>query len=132
MNKINSAQQRESYDSYNSQGESNDESYEKYGRSSLPGVNTTNKDNSQVNEAVYDRYDTDYEGGENIRPKKSCCKKGRLFNLKNIVGHSRVEYLTQIFFTEKALFKDSHWPRVTNIVDILLNYFSMILNPFEQ
>ena len=36
-----------------------------------------------------------------------------------------------IFFTEKSLDKDYHWPKVTNIVDICRIYFSIILNPLE-
>ena len=81
MNNVDSAQQRESNNSYESYNESNKESYEKYGRSSLPGENTANREQGNADEAAYDRYD--YEGAETPdqqkRSKKSCCKKGRPF-----------------------------------------------------
>ena len=83
MNTIDSGQQRDSNNSYESYDESNKESYEKYGKSSLPGENTANRENGNANDTVYDRYD--YEGAEtpdqgtNIRSTKSCCKKGRFF-----------------------------------------------------
>ena len=91
MNEIDSAQPREqsnSRESYNSYDESNEESYEKYGKRSLPEEYTPYKENGQAVEAVYDRYDTDYEGAEtpdqeaNLRLKKLFCKKGTLFNSK--------------------------------------------------
>ena len=127
---VDSAQQREqsnSRESYNSYDESNEESYEKYGKRSLPEGYTPYKENGQVVEAVYDRYDTDYEGAEtpdqeaNLRLKKSCCEKGGLLNLKNSIGHltdpEGSEFPTEFFFIDKkALLKDSHWPKVTNIV----------------
>ena len=122
MNKIKSAQPRESNNSYNSCDESDDGKYEKYGRRSSAEEYTPYKENGQADEAVYDRYDTDYEGDEtrdqggNLGSKKSCCKKGRLFNLKNKLTDSMAEFHAQIFPTEKAFFKDSHWPKVTNIV----------------
>ena len=62
MNNVDSAQQRESNHSYESYNESNKESYKKYGRSSLPGENTANRENGNADEAAYDRYD--YEGAE--------------------------------------------------------------------
>ena len=81
MNKIDSALQRESNNSYESYGESKKEGYEDYGKSSLPGKNTANRENGNADDAAYDRYD--YEGAETpdqeTRSKKSCCKKGRLF-----------------------------------------------------
>ena len=47
-------------------------------------------------EEVYDRYDDfGYEGAKtpdreaNLKLKKTCCKKGGLFNLKNSIGHSQ-------------------------------------------
>jgi len=75
MNNVDSGQQRKSNYSYDSYNESDKES-------SLPGESTANRDNGNVDEADYDRYE--YEGAEtpdqeaNIRSKTSCCKKGGL------------------------------------------------------
>ena len=82
MKNVDSGQQRKSNYSYDSYNESDKESYGKYGKSSLPGESTANRDNGNVDEADYDRYE--YEGAEtpdqeaNIRSKTSCCKKGGL------------------------------------------------------
>ena len=118
MNKIDSAQRRESNNYYD---ESNMESYETYGKKSLPEEKKPHKENGKADVTVYDRYDSDYEGAEtregaNLGSKKSCCKKGRLFNLKKSNLLYGAEFHAQIFLTAKAFFKDSHWPKVTNIV----------------
>ena len=123
MNKIESAQRRESDNYYD---ESNMESYETYGKRSLPEENKPHKGNGKADITVYDRYDSDYEDAEtpgqgaHFRLKKSCCKKGGLLNSKNSIGHlsdpEGSEFLTETFYRQKALLKDSPWQKVTNIV----------------
>ena len=59
-------------------------------RKDLPeGYTQPYKNTGQADENVYDRYDTEYEGGEtpdreiengSCAPKKSCCKIGKLLN----------------------------------------------------
>ena len=71
------------------------------GRKDLPeGYTQPYKNARQADENVYDRYDTEYEGGEtpdrkrengSCAPKKSCCKIGRLSNNKNRAGYNRTE-----------------------------------------
>ena len=120
MNETNIARQRESDISSCSDDESNGENYENYRTKSLPEGYTAYRKAGQADEVVYDRYDSDYEGAEtpdqgvNQRSKQSCCKKGRLLDLKN----AETEFLTEIFFTKKAFLKDCHWQKVTNIVHI--------------
>ena len=111
MNKINSTQPRESNNSYNSCDKSDDGKYEKYGRRSSAEEYTPYKENGQADEAVYDRYDTDYEGDEtrdqggNLGSKKSCCKKGRLFNSKNKVTDSKGRFSRKNFLHKNSLFQ---------------------------
>ena len=60
------------------------------GRKDLPeGYTQPYKNTRQAVDNVYDRYDTEYEGGEtpdgerqngSCAPEKSCCKIGRLSN----------------------------------------------------
>ena len=86
MTAIDIDQERESDESSVSYdgGKSNEEGYEEYGKSSLPGENTANRENGNTDDAVYDRHE--YEGAEtpdqeaNIRSIKSCCKNGRLLH----------------------------------------------------
>ena len=61
------------------------------GGSDLPEGYTRYKKTGQADENVYDRYETEYEGGEtpdqkrdngSCASKKSCCEIGRLSNLK--------------------------------------------------
>ena len=68
------------------------------GRNDLPEGYTRYK----VDENVYDRYESDYEGAEtpdreknqvSCTSKKSCCKIGRLSNLQKRAGYYRAESL---------------------------------------
>ena len=77
---MNSGQQRESNDTVDESDEGN---YENYRRNSLPEGYTPYRENGQVVEAVYDRYDTEYNktSDEEANPNsciknKSCCKIG--------------------------------------------------------
>ena len=81
MDNTNLPQKRES-DRDVSVDETDEGSYENYRRKSLPEGYTPYKDTDQVNEAVYDRYNSVYSTSE--RPdtgRKSCCKIGWLFNV---------------------------------------------------
>jgi len=68
---MNSNQQRESNDTI----ESDEGNYENYGRNNLPEGYTPYRENGQVVEAVYDRYDTEYNetSAEEANPN-SCIK----------------------------------------------------------
>ena len=76
---MNSGQQRESNDTI----ESDEGSYENYRRKSLPEGYTPYRENGQVVEGVYDKYNTEYNqtSDEEAKPNscsrdKSCCKIG--------------------------------------------------------
>ena len=78
MDNTNLRQERES-DQDASVDETEEGNYENYRRKSLPEGYTPYKDTDQVNEAVYDRYNSVYSTCE--RPdtgRKSCCKIGWL------------------------------------------------------
>ena len=65
--------------------ETDEGSYENYRRKSLPEGYTPYKDTDQVNEAVYDRYNSVYSTVE--RPdtgRKSCCKIDWLLNISKL------------------------------------------------
>ena len=94
MNNINFSQKRES-DQDESFQETDEEYYENYRRKSLPEGYTAYKDTRQVNDVVYDRYNSVYSTSE--RPdtgRKSCCKIGRLLNVSKLLKSSvRVDIL---------------------------------------
>ena len=77
---MNSAHQRESNDTVDESDEGN---YENYRRKSLPEGYTPYRENGQVVEGVYDKYDIEYNetSAEEAKPNscsmdKSCCKIG--------------------------------------------------------
>ena len=115
MSNIDFGQQRESNDSYESYGESNGEGYEKYGKSSLPGENTTKRENGNADDAVYDRYDYDRaatpDQEANIRSIKSCCKKGRLF-------HSEMTSAYQELNFSETLRRGIHFDPLLNVKEV--------------
>ena len=81
MNNINFSEERESDQDVSIQ-ETDEENYENYRRKSLPEGYTAYRDTLQVNELIYDRYNSVYSINE--RPdtgRKSCCKIGWLFNI---------------------------------------------------
>ena len=76
---MNSVQQGESNDTI----ESDEGNYENYRRKSLPEGYTPYRENGQVVEGVYDKYDTEYNqtSAEEAKPNscfmdKLCCKIG--------------------------------------------------------
>ena len=78
MNNINFPQERES-DQDVSVDETDEGSYENYRPKSLPEGYTPYRETHQVNEAVYDRYNSVYSTNERSDTRRnSCCKKGRL------------------------------------------------------
>ena len=84
MNNINFSDERESDQDVSIQ-ETDEGNYENYRRKSLPEGYTAYNDTRQVNEVVYDRYNSVYSTGE--RPdfgRKSCCKIGWLLNVSKL------------------------------------------------
>ena len=93
MAEVNSTQKRESDESNDSCDDSNEESYENYSKENSEGYNAY-KEAGQIEEAVYDRYESDYESDETPDQeaqisscyrcfKKSCFKIGRLSTSPN-------------------------------------------------
>ena len=83
---MNSGQQRESNDI----SESDEGNYENYRRKSLPEGYTPYRENGQIVEGVYDKYDTEYNETSaeeanlhSCSKSKSCCKIG-LFSIHQI------------------------------------------------
>ena len=94
MNNINFSQKRES-DQDESFQETDEEDYENYRSKNLPEGYTAYKDTRQVNDVVYDRYNSVYSTSE--RPdtgRNSCCKIGWLLNVLKLLKSSiRVDVL---------------------------------------
>ena len=88
MNIINFPQERESDQDSSLQetDASHDEGdYENYRRKSLPEGYTPYRDTHQVNELVYDRYNSVYSTNERRdAARKSCCKIGWLLNVSKL------------------------------------------------
>ena len=81
MNNINLPQEKES-DQVVSVDETDDGDYEDYRSKSLPEGYTAYKNTRQVDEVVYDRYNSVYSTGENpVTRRKFRCKTGRLSNV---------------------------------------------------
>ena len=102
---MNSAQQRQSQ---NSIDESDEKNYENYGKNNLPEGYTPYRGNDQVVEAIYDRYNTEYNeiSDEEARPtsssnNKSCCKIGWFSKMEIYNGRSGPDHRLLMAF---------HWP----------------------
>ena len=83
MNNVNFSEERESDQDVSIQ-ETDEQNYENYRRKSLPEGYTQYRGTNQVNELIYDQYNTVYSTNE--RPdtgRKSCCKIGWLFNIQS-------------------------------------------------
>ena len=84
MSTINFSEERESDQDVSIQ-ETDEGNYENYRRKRLPEGYTAYNDTRQVNEVVYDRYNSVYSTSE--RPdtgRKSCCKIGWLLNVSKL------------------------------------------------
>ena len=81
MNNINFPQERESDQdsSFQDTDASHDEGhYENYRRKSLPEGYTPYRETHQVNELVYDRYNSVYSSNERPDTERRCCQIGWL------------------------------------------------------
>ena len=91
MDNTNFPQERESDQDF-SVDETDQGSYENYRRKNLPEGYTPYRDARNVNEAVYDQYDSVYSNNERSdASRKSCCKIGWLLNVSKfyIIGYFR-------------------------------------------
>ena len=75
MNNINLSTEKESDQDVSFQ-ETDEEHYQNYRRKSLPEGYTTYRDTNQVNEVVYDRYNSVYSTVGNSVIRKCRCKIG--------------------------------------------------------
>ena len=84
MNNINLSTEKESDQDVSFQ-ETDEGHYQNYRRKSLPEGYTPYRDTQQVNELIYDRYNSVYSTNE--RPdtrRKTCCKIGWLLNVSKL------------------------------------------------